>query len=163
MGVTPIRGEDDPDDPGAAAGAPGAAGAAGAEPEPDPGPTAEEEEAAAAAAEEEESQQVLDFGDKLTLQMKGKKPTRSQVKIRSVSRDISGQIEEDDQSYAFVVVGHLSNLEFPISRDGAGRVTGKIRRHEIDPEDVLKIPSSVYDEVMDLIESASAVEEAKAA
>ena len=104
--------------------------------------------------EDEEGQYLLDFGDQLNLSLKGKRPTRSQIKIRPVSRDISGQLGDkgDDETYGFLLVGRLHKLEMPIERDDAGRVTAKTRRHVIDPHDVQRLPDEVIEIVYSLVD-----------
>lgn len=99
------------------------------------------EDLADGAAEDEEGQVLLDFGDQLNLSIKGKRPTESQLKIRPVSLDITGQIGDkgDDETYAFLVIGRLHKIEIPYKRDEAGRVIGKTRRHILDPKDVVRV------------------------
>lgn len=100
-----------------------------------------EDMAAEGGVEDEEGQTLLDFGDHLNLSIKGKRPTESQLKIRPVSRDISGQLGDkgDDETYAFLVVGRIHKIELPYKRDESGRVIGKIRRHILDPADIVRV------------------------
>ena len=69
------------------------------------------------------------------------------MKIRAISRDIQGQLGDtsDDENYVFLTMGRLDEVTILNSRDAGGRVVGKIRRHTVDPFDVVKVPKELAD------------------
>jgi hypothetical protein len=158
-------GPQDPEDPAAAGAAePGNGNGEPGAPPPDvPEPGAPEAEGAESEEGEEGGQLV--FGDKTTLKLAGKQPNRSQVKIRSISRDIQGQLGDtsDDENYVFLTMGRLDEVTIVNSRDAGGRVVGKIRRHTVDPFDVVKVPKELADRWYAELEEFEAQQEEKAA
>lgn len=159
-------GPQDPEDP-AGAGAPGNGNGEPGTPPPDaPEPDAPEADGADNDEDEEaEAGTQLVFGDKTSLKLAGKQPNRSQVKIRSISRDIQGQLGDtsDDENYVFLTMGRLDEVSVVNSRDAGGRVVGKIRRHTVDPFDVVKVPKELADRWYTELEEFEAAQEEKAA
>jgi hypothetical protein len=149
-----------PEDDPAGGGAPG-------DPAPEPQePQGEAPEGAEGTEDEDaEAGTQLVFGDKTTLKIAGKAPNRSQVKIRSISRDIQGQLGDtsDDEHYVFLTMGRLDEVSVVNSRDAGGRVVGKIRRHTVDPFDVVKVPKELADRWYNELEEWQAAEEERAA
>lgn len=99
---------------------------------------------------EEEQQQFLDFGEKLDLTLKGKRPSESKVKFRPIRRDIQGQLGDkgDDETYVFVVVGRIQKVELVSQRDDVGRVVSKTRVHTLDPVDVQRLPDDMAEDIL---------------
>lgn len=159
-GTKPKAVPDPPDDDPAGAGAP----------EPgDPPPEVPDAPEAGAGSDDgdqegEEAGQLV-FGDKTTLKLAGKQPNRSQVKIRSISRDIRGQLGDasDDENYVFLVMGNLDSVAIVNSRDAGRKVVGKIRRHEVDPFDVQKVPKEMAERWYEELEEYQAAQEEAAA
>jgi hypothetical protein len=108
------------------------------------------EDLAEETPEDEVGQQLLDFGDQLNLSLKGKKPSESKLKIRTIQMDIRGQLGDkgDDEDYAFIVVGRLNHVGTPYKRDEQGRTMSKKRVHELTPMDVQRIPPELLEEFM---------------
>jgi hypothetical protein len=159
-------------------------GATGTEPESDPladangsgepgapppdVPEPDAPEASGTEVEEDEEAEAgtqLVFGDKTTLKLAGKQPNRSQVKIRAISRDIQGQLGDtsDDENYVFLTMARLDEVSVVNARDAGGRVVGKIRRHTVDPFDVVKVPKDLADRWYAELEEYEAQQEEKAA
>lgn len=139
----------------------------GQTPEDAPPPEAAPDAAAGSDDGDQEGEEAgqLVFGDKTTLKLAGKQPNRSQVKIRSISRDIRGQLGDtsDDENYVFLTMGRLDEVSVVNSRDAGGKVVGKIRRHTVDPFDVQKVPKELAERWYDELEEWTAAQEEQAA
>lgn len=86
--------------------------------------------------EEGEQLALLDFGDTVSLTIRGKKPTDSEIKIKSISRPIKGQLGDkmaDDETITLVVTARLDDMHFPAKRNGDGQVISRTRRHVLTP------------------------------
>jgi hypothetical protein len=112
------------------------------------------EDLAGELPEDEEGQKLLDFGDHVNLKLGGKRPTESKIKFRTIQRDIKGQIGDkgDDETYVFIVVGRLQDIQTPIKRDEVGRVISKKRVHVLDPVDVQVLPDDVAEDILTRLE-----------
>jgi hypothetical protein len=131
-----------------------AAEAFNAEPDRDPPSIADIAESGEPVDEDDGGQQFLDFGDRVDLRLKGKKPSDSELKIKAVSRPITGQLGDqgDDETVTFLVRGRLDKVEVQSKRDGDGRVTAKVRRHHLTPITITPIrDDAVAERVSDLV------------
>lgn len=87
------------------------------------------------AAEDENGQQrLLDFGDTVSLTVRGKKPTDTSIKVKAISTPIKGQLGDVGDDETIVYVGHarLDKIEF-VSKRADGKVVAKERKHVLDP------------------------------
>lgn len=109
------------------------------------------EDMAAAESEDEAGQTLLDFGDTLNLKVAGKKPTISKFKIRSVSREVKGQLGDkgDDEQVFVLVRASLDEVTTKTFRDENGRVRRKERRHVLEPVGVVRLPDDVAEGLFD--------------
>jgi hypothetical protein len=113
-------------------------------------------------ADDEEGQlQLLDFGDTLSLTIRGKKPTDSSIKIKAISTPIKGQLGDigDDETILFVGRAQLEKLEM-VSKRVDGKVTGKERRHVLDPISFFPFRGKWADRLNALIDEMQAEQEA---
>lgn len=108
------------------------------------------EDIAAEGEGDDEGQQFLDFGDILNLTFKGKKPTESQLKIKSISREVKGQLGDkgDDEIHTFIVRGRLDENHVVTRRDGDGNVTTKIRRAVLTPISMTLVDEAQLAEIL---------------
>jgi len=86
---------------------------------------------------------ILEFGEeKLDLKLGGEKPTKSTLKIKATETTITGEIgngRDDNAIYAFVVIGQIDNVSFPIKRTDTGQVEEKTRQHVLGVKSVIPI------------------------
>lgn len=120
---------------------------------PDSAPTGKsvEEMAAAGEGEDEEGQTLLDFGDTLNLVVKGKKPSVSKIKIRSISREVKGQLGDkgDDEEVFVLVRASLDEVSTKKFRDQNRRVRNVERRHVLEPVGVVRLPDDIAEALFD--------------
>lgn len=89
----------------------------------------------AQAAEDGQQLALIEFGETLDLKLKGRKPSTSQIKVASISRDVKGQLGDvdDDEIVTFIVTARVDEVRMVTKRDGDGRAIDKIRRHFLTP------------------------------
>lgn len=102
--------------------------------------------------EDEHGQGLLDLGGELNLKVGGTKPTHSEVKIKSISLPVRGQLddESDDEMITVLVTARVDELRMVKNRASDGQLTKKIRRHVLTPVSVLTVDPEEADRLLGL-------------
>lgn len=99
----------------------------------------------------EEQMTLLDFGDTLSVTLRGKKPNESKIKIRALQREIKGQLGDkgDDEEVFVLVRASLDEVQMKSFRDDNRRIRSKRRLHILEPVGVVRLPEDVAEGLFD--------------